>query len=96
MLAVIVPRKSLVRYVQHSFWGGLGNFLLPQKNSPMNHGKLMLETSASSKAVAHTNEDTIFVSCLEPSEPFAEKQESQALCVNYIIAGSGCEAPAPG
>lgn len=36
------------------------------------------------------------VSWLEPNEPFAGRQESQALCVNYIIAGSGCEAPAQG
>lgn len=48
----------------------------------------MLETSASSAAVAHTNQDPI------PVSELAARQESRALCVNYIIAGSGCEAPA--
>lgn len=80
-----------MRYVQHSLRGKprTWEFPTPRKTSPMSHGKLMLETSASSKAVAHTNEEMIFVSRLEPSELFAERQESQALRVNYIIAGSG-------
>lgn len=62
----------------------------------MNHGNLMLETSASSTAVAQTDEDMILVCCAEPSAEPAARQESRALCVNYIIAGSGCEAPAQG
>lgn len=50
--------------------------------------------NASSETVTVTNEEAIFVSCLEPGEPLGSRKAKR--CVNYIIAGSGAEAPAQG
>lgn len=76
-------------------WGRTASLgiVCSHKNLCYEPRKIEAGNICNSRAVAHTNQD---MSRAEPSEELAARQESRALCVNYIIAGSGCEAPAQG